>query len=99
MSVLSESQYTRQISTIQQELAKMQASSRVVTTPEELETLEHEIHHLTNRLAAAILGQTLQRSLDSDENQKSEQKMVKEHPQRLRSEGKKICQNSDRVRR
>lgn len=99
MSGASESQYTRQIAAIQQELAEMQASSRIVTTPEELESLEHEIQRLTNRLAAAILGQTLQNSLDSEAQQEAEQKLVKTHPQRLRSEGKKICHNSDRLRR
>jgi len=99
MSSPSESLYTRQIATIQQELDELQSSLRIVTTPDELESLEREIHDLTNRLAAAILGQTLQRSLESDESQEAEQKLVKEHPQRLRSEGKKISHNSDRIRR
>lgn len=94
-----ENQYTRQIATIQQELDELQSSHRIVITPDELESLEREIHHLTNRLATAILGQTLQRSLDSDESQEAEQKLVKEHPQRMRSEGKKISHNSNRIRR
>lgn len=92
-------QYTRQIVAIQQELAELQASQRIVTTPEELESLEHEIHRLTNRLAAAILGQTLQKSLDSETNQEAEKELIQEHPQRLKSEGGKICHNSDRIRR
>ena len=76
----------------------MQASSRIVTSAMELEELEREIRQLTDRLAAAILGQKVQRSLDSEEGQEAEQELIKKHPQRLKSEGKKIRHNSDRVR-
>ena len=57
MSDQTESRYGRQIASIQQELSKMQASSRIVTSPNELEELEREIRQLTDVLAAAILGQ------------------------------------------
>jgi hypothetical protein len=93
------SQYARQIAVAQQELAEVQTSSRIVTNPAEVEVLEREIRRLTDRLAAAILGQALQRSLDSEAQQAAEQTMIKEHPQRLKSEGKKISHNSDLVRR
>jgi len=99
MSEQTESRYARQIATIQQELAEMQASSRIVTSSEELAELEHEIRQITDRLAGAILGQKVQRSLDSEEGQEAEQTMIKNHPQRLKSEGKKIRHNSDLVRR
>lgn len=89
MSEQSESRYARQIANIQQELAEMQASSQIVTSPEELAKLEDEIRQITDRLAGAILGQKVQRSLDSEEGQKAEQTMIKNHPQRLKSEGKK----------
>ena len=98
MSDQSESRYTRQIATIHQELAEMQASSRIVTNPKELEELEREIRQLTDRLAAAILGQTVQRSLDSEEGQEAERTVIKNHPKRLKSEGKKIRHHPDRVR-
>ena len=98
MSEQSGSQYARQIATIQQELVEMQASSRIVTSPGELEELEREIRQLTDRLAAAILGQKVQISLDSEEGQEAEQTLTKNHPQRLKSEGKKIRHNSDLVR-
>jgi len=98
MSDQPKSQYARQIATIHQELAEMQASSRIVTNPKELEELEREIRQLTDRLAAAILGQTVQRSLDSEEGQDAERTMIKNHPKRLKSEGKKIRHHSDRVR-
>jgi hypothetical protein len=95
----TESQYARQIAAIQQELNDLQASSRIVTGPEELGGLEREIRRLTDRLAAAILGQKVQASLDSDEVQEAETKLIKNHPKRLKSEGKKISYNSDRIRR
>lgn len=98
MSEQSESRYARQIASIHQELAEMQASSQIVTSPKELEDLEHEIRQVTDRLAAAILGQRVQRSLDSEESQEAERTVIKSHPQRLKSEGKKIRHNSDLVR-
>jgi hypothetical protein len=97
MSEPTESRYARQIVTIQQELAELQASSRIVTSPEELEELEREIRQLTDRLAAAILGQKVQLSLDGEEGQEAERTLIKNHPQRLKSEGKKIRHPSDRV--
>ena len=98
MSEQTESLSARQIATIHQELAEMQASSRIVTSPKELEDLEHEIRQLTDRLAAAILGQKVQRSLDSEGSQEAEREVIKNHRQRLKSEGKKTRHNSDLVR-
>ncbi len=66
MSEQVESRYDRQIAAIQKELAEMQTSSRIVTSPTELEEMEREIRQLTDRLAAAILGQKVQRSMDSE---------------------------------
>lgn len=98
MSDHPESQYIRQIAAIHQELAEMQASSRIVTNPKELEELEREIRQLTDRLAAAILGQKVQRSLDSRQGQEAERTVIKNHPKRLKSEGKKIRHHSERIR-
>jgi len=98
MTEQSESRYGHQIATIQRELAEMQANSRIVTSSQEMEELEREIRQLTDRLAGAILGQKVQRSLDSEEGQEAEQELIKKHPQRLKSEGKKIRHNSDLVR-
>lgn len=85
----SPSPYERQIELIQQELAALQESRRIVTTPQELAELEREIRSLTDRLGNALLGQKVQASLDSDELSEAEQTLVKRHPNRLKSEGKK----------
>ena len=95
----SNDRYSREIASIQQELTELQASGRIVTGPEELERLEHEIRQLTDRLAAALLGQKVQASLDSDEMAEAEQQLIKDHPQRLKSEGKKRGYNSHVVRK
>lgn len=91
--------YSRQMARIQQELAALQASSRMVTGPEELEELEHEIRRLTDQLAAALLAQKVQASLDSDEMTEAERDLIKNHPQRLKSEGKKRSHRAHIVRK
>ena len=58
----------------------------------EEKVLEREIRQLTDRLAGAILGQKVQRSLDSEASQETEEELIKKHPQRLKSEGKNPSQ-------
>ena len=43
----------------------------------------------SQHLAAALLGQKVQASLDSDEMSEAEEAMIEKHPKRLKSEGKK----------
>ena len=86
--------YERQIEEIQQEIASLQKSQRIVTTPQELESLEREIRTLTERLGNALLGEKVQASLDSDELSEAEQELVKQHPKRLKSEGKKTSRSA-----
>ena len=56
----TEREYASHIERIQSELADLQKNRRIVTTPAGLEQLEHDIRRLTDRLAAAILGQKCQ---------------------------------------
>lgn len=88
------SRYERQIEEIQQEIALLQKSRRIVTTAQELEALEREIRTLTERLGNALLGEKVQASLDSDELSGAEQALVKQHPKRLKSEGKKTLRSA-----
>jgi len=69
-------------------LEQLRKNKRLVTTPEELETLEREIRALTDQLASLILGQKLQESLDSEESCEAEKVLVKSWPARLKNEGK-----------
>ena len=95
----TDKQYARQIAAIQHELVHLQTSSRIVTTPEEMKQLEREIRVLTDRLAAALLGEKVQASLDSDEMTEAEGKLIQDHPKRLKSEGKKRSHRSHSVRK
>ena len=93
------SRYERQIEEIQQEILSLQKSRRIVTTPQELESLEREIRALTERLGNALLGEKVQASLDSDELSKAEQALVEQHPKRLKSEGKKTSRSAPHLGR
>jgi hypothetical protein len=95
-SDVAASRYDRQLELIQQELVALQTSKRIVTTPQGLEELEREIRNLTERLGNALLGQKVQASLDADE---AEQSLVKQHPKRLKSEGKKTSRSAPRLAR
>ena len=92
-------EYASQIERIQSELADLQKSRRIVTTPVQLEQLEHDIRRLTDRLAAALLGQKVQESLDSGELAEAERTLIKNHPRRLKSEGKKSSPDPHLLRR
>ena len=98
MPTQADDRHERRIAQIQNELTQLQASVRVVMNAEELMALEHEIHEITNRLAAALLEQKVQASLDSDEMTEAEKTMIEKHPKRLRSEGKKISRRTHIVR-
>jgi hypothetical protein len=92
-------EYASQIERIQSELADLQQNRRIVTTPAALEQLERDIRQLTDRLAAAILDQKVQESLDSDELAEAERTLIKNHPKRLKSEGKKSGHHPHLLRR
>jgi len=94
----ADDRHERQIAQIQNELKQLQASARIVMNAEELMALEHEIHEITNRLAAALLEQKVQASLDSDGMIEAEKVMIEKHPKRLKSEGKKISRRTHIVR-
>lgn len=71
------------------ELSELESSRRLVTTAQALEELEREIRELTDRLASCLLGQKVQEALDSEEMAASEQEFIRNHPKRLKSDGKR----------
>lgn len=93
----ADDRYAREIASIQRELTELQESRRIVLNPEDLEKLELEIRQLTDRLATALLGQQVQASLDSDEMTEAERELIKNHPKRLKSEGKKRSHRTHNV--
>jgi hypothetical protein len=62
----------------------MQEVPRLLTSPEELEALEHEIRQRTDRLGSLLVGQHLQQSLDADALQAEQEQLVSHWPKPLK---------------
>ena len=57
--------YARSIQEVLNELGQIQQTPRLVTSPEALEALEHEIRQRTDHLGSLLVGHHLQHALDS----------------------------------
>ena len=80
--------YARHIQAVLDELHQMQQTPRVVTSPEELETLEREIRQRTDQLGSLLVGYHLQQALDSPALQTEQDLLVRHWPTPLKSDGK-----------
>src|SRR5215468_5365780 len=80
--------YARHIQAVLDELHQMQQTPRVVTSPEELETLEQEIRQRTDQLGSLLVGYHLQEALDSRALQTEQDLLVSHWPTPLKSDGK-----------
>jgi hypothetical protein len=57
--------YARHIQEVLDELGQIQQTPRLVTSPEDLEALEHEMRQRTDHLGSLLVGYHMQRALDS----------------------------------
>ena len=80
--------YARHIQAVLDELHQMQQPPRVVTSPEELETLEREIRQRTDQLGSLLVGYHLQQALDAPALQTEQDLLVSHWPTPLKSAGK-----------
>jgi len=80
--------YTREIQAVLDELHQMQQTPRLVTSPEELEALEREIRQRTDRLGSLLVGSHLQQALDSAALQAEQEQLVRQWPKPLKNDGK-----------
>jgi hypothetical protein len=80
--------YTRDIQAVLDELHQMQQTPRLVTSPEELEALEREIRQGTDRFGSLLVGYHLQQTLDSPALQAEQDLLVSHWPKPLKSDGK-----------
>src|SRR6266481_1702816 len=80
--------YARHIQEVLNELCQMQQTPRLVTSPEELETLEREIRQRTDRLGSLLVGHHLQQALDSAALQALQEQLVSQWPKPLKNDGK-----------
>jgi hypothetical protein len=83
-----ETDYTRHIQAVLDELQQMQQPPRLVTSPEELEALEREIRQRTDRLGSLLVGFHLQQALDSAALQAEQEQLVRQWPKPLKNDGK-----------
>jgi hypothetical protein len=83
-----DSDYATQIQEALDELQQMQEAPRVVTTPEELDTLEREIRGRTDRLSSLLLGLHLQHSLDSEDLKVEQDLLGTQWPKPLQNDGR-----------
>jgi len=80
--------YTRDIQEVLDELQQMQQTPRLVTSPDELEALEREIRRRTDHLGSLLVGSHLQQALDSTALQAEQERLVSHWPTPLKNDGK-----------
>ena len=79
--------YARHIQEILDELGQIQQTPRLVTSPEDLEALEHEIRQRTDHLGSLLVGYHIQQALDSAALQAEQERLVSQWPQSLKNDG------------
>src|SRR5215510_9778933 len=82
-----DSDYARHIQEILDELGQIQQTPRLVTSPEDLEALEHEIRQRTDHLGSLLVGYHIQQALDSAALQAEQERLVSQWPQSLKNDG------------
>jgi hypothetical protein len=80
--------YARHLQEVLDELGQIQQTSRLVTSPEDLEALEHEIRQRTDHLGSLLVGYHMQRALDSAALQAEQERLVRQWPQSLKNDGR-----------
>jgi len=84
-AVAGSEEYRAKIDEIQDALRDYLENPRSAQSPEELEKLEQEIRDLTERLAALTTGRQIQHSLDCEQMQEAQSKLLAEWPHRLKN--------------
>ena len=84
-AVAGSDEYQARIGEIEDNLRDYQENPRLVQSPEELERVEREIGELADELAALVTGRQIQHSLDSEQLQEAQRKLVTDWPHRLKN--------------
>ncbi len=84
-AVAGSDEYQARIGEIEDSLRDYQEEPRLVQSPEELERVEQEIGELADELAALVTGRQIQHSLDSEQLQEAQSKLVTDWPHRLKN--------------
>jgi hypothetical protein len=80
--------YTKHIQEVLDELRQLQQPPRLVTSPDDLEALEREIRQRTDRLGSLLVGYHMQQALDSAALQAEQERLVRHWPKPLENDGK-----------
>jgi len=80
--------YARHIQEALHELHQLQQTPRLLTRPDALEALEHEIRQHTARLGSLLIGHHLQQALDSAALQAEQEQLVQQWPKPLKNDGR-----------
>src|SRR5215813_14385883 len=80
--------YTRLIQEVLNELRQMEQTPRLVSSPGELEALEREIRQRTDRLGSLLVGYHMQQALDAAPLQAEQAQLVSHWPKPLKNDGK-----------
>ena len=83
-----ETDNTRHIQEVLNELRQMQQTPRLVTSPDDFEALEREIRQRTDYLGSLLVGYHLQHALDSTALQAEQEQLVSHWPKALKNDGK-----------
>ena len=87
-STCQDTDYARRIQEVLNELGQLQQTPRLVTSPEDLEALEHEIRQRTDHLGSLLVGYHLQQALDAAALQVEQERLVSQWPQSLKNDGR-----------
>jgi hypothetical protein len=86
--ISQDSDYPKAIQEVLDELCQMQQTPRLVTSPEELETLERAIRQCTDRLGSLLVGYHRQQALDAAALPAEQEQLVSHWPHPLTNDGK-----------
>src|SRR5215470_11562969 len=87
-STCQDTDYARRIQEILDEPGQLPQTPRLMTSPEELEALEHEIRQRTDHLGSLLVGYHLQQALDAAPLQAEQEQLVRQWPHSLKNDGR-----------
>ena len=80
--------YTRPIQEVLNELQQFAHTAQAVTSPQELEALERDIRQRTDRLGSLLVGYHMQQALEAVALQAEQERLVSQWPQSLKNDGR-----------
>jgi hypothetical protein len=88
-SVKDRASYDREeeINRVQEKIDSLRKSGEILRNPKDLEQLERDIGEITDHLHGLLVGEQIQRSIDSEDVKEEAAKLVESWPKRLKNDG------------